>query len=427
MKVLLIGAAVSGRAALDLLEGEGHEVVVYDAEPAAVADLGSGRRVQGGDWDPGLLGGIDLVITSPGVPPHAPPIADTLAAGIPLWGELELAARRLAVPLLAVTATNGKTTITQMATAMLAASGCRTAAMGNIGVPLCAAVGADWDVVVVEASSFQLRFTDSFHPQVAILLNVAPDHLDWHGSFPAYLAAKARIHQNQEEDDLLIFDGEDAGARRAVASARARCRPVSGTHRPAGGSGPEGGRLWLGETPVSLEGVTGLDPIFLVDAAAAGTAALAMGATGEGIERALHSFRPPDHRRQVVGTWGGVTWVDDSKATNPHAAVAAIRAYPSVILIAGGRNKGLDVASIAAESNLRHVIGLGEAGPEIAAAARAGTLVADLDEAVALADGLAGPGDTVLLAPACASFDMFRSYAQRGELFAAAVRRRKER
>lgn len=425
MKVLLIGAGVSGRAALRLLEAAGHDVVLYDADPAAVADLGEERRVHGGDWDRGLLAGLDLVVTSPGVPPHAPPLADSLAAGIPVWGELELASRHLDVPLLAVTATNGKTTITQMATAMLTASGRRAAAVGNIGVPLSEAAGSGWDALVVEASSFQLRFIDSFHPRAAVLLNVAPDHLDWHGTFAAYLAAKASIHRNQDERDLLVYDEEDPGAREAVAPARSRRWPVSGRRRPPDGSGPEAGRLWLGETAVDLSGVGSLDPIFLVDAAAAGTAALALGATSEGIAEALRSFRPPAHRRQVVGTWNGVAWVDDSKATNPHAAIAAIRAYPSVILIAGGRNKGLDVAAISAEDRLRHVVGIGEAGPEMVAAARAGTMVADLEEAVALADRLARPGDTVLLAPGCASFDMFRSYAHRGEAFAAAVRSRK--
>jgi UDP-N-acetylmuramoylalanine--D-glutamate ligase len=426
MRTLLIGAAVSGRAALRLLEGDGHEVVVYDADPAAVADLADGRRVHGGSWNPTLLAGVDLVVASPGVPPHAPPLADSLAAGVPIWGELELASRHLDVPLLAVTATNGKTTITQMATAMLAASGRRTAAVGNIGVPLSEAVGGDWDVLVVEASSFQLRFVDSFHPQAAVLLNVAPDHLDWHGSFAAYLAAKACIHRNQGEQDLLVFDGDDPGAREAVASARARRWPVSGRRRPPAGSGPEDGLLWLGETAVDLAGARSIDPIFLVDAAAAGTAALALGATGEAIGEALLEFQAPPHRREEIGTWDRVAWVDDSKATNPHAAVASIRAYPSVILIAGGRNKGLEVAAIAAEDRLRHVIGIGEAGPEIVAAAHAGTMVADLEEAVVLADRLARPGDTVLLAPGCASFDMFRSYAHRGEVFAAAVRRRKE-
>lgn len=425
MRVLLIGAAVSGRAALRLLEGEGHEVVLYDADPAAVEGLGEGRRAHGGAWDPALLAGVDLVVTSPGVPEHSAPLQAALGAGITVWGELELAARHLTAPLLAVTATNGKTTITQMAVAMLQASGLRAAAVGNIGVPLTDAVGGEWDALVVEASSFQLRFTEAFHPRAAVLLNVAPDHLDWHGDFTAYLEAKARIHRNQGPGDLLVFDADDPGAQRAVAGARSRLLPVSGHHRPAGGSGPEAGRLWLGEVSLDL-GERASDPIFVVDAAAAGSAALEVGATPEGVEAALRSFRSPHHRREEVGRWGGVAWVDDSKATNPHAAVAAIRAYGSVVLIAGGRNKGLDVASITAEPGLRHVIGIGEAGPEMVAAARAGTMVGSLEEAVALADRLARPGDTVLLAPGCASFDMFRSYAHRGEEFAAAVRRLKE-
>jgi UDP-N-acetylmuramoylalanine--D-glutamate ligase len=426
MKVLLVGAAVSGRAALRLLEREGHQVVVYDADPAAVAGLEKDRQVFGGPWDPRLLAGVDLVVTSPGVPEHSAPLGAAGEAGLPVWGELELAARHLTAPLLAVTATNGKTTITQMAVEMLQASGLRAAAVGNIGVPLTDAVGADWGVLVVEASSFQLRFTEAFHPRAAVLLNVAPDHLDWHGDFAAYLAAKARIHRNQGPEDLLVHDADDPGAQRAVAGARARRLAVSGRRRPAGGSGPEGGRLWLGGFAVELEGDGPRDPIYLVDAAAAGSAALELGATPEGVAAALRSFRPPHHRREVVGCWDGVTWVDDSKATNPHAAVAAIRAYGSVVLIAGGRNKGLDVAAISTEPGVRHLIGIGEAGPEMVAAARAGTQVGSMDEAVALADRLAESGDTVLLAPGCASFDMFQSYGHRGEVFAAAVRRLKE-
>jgi UDP-N-acetylmuramoylalanine--D-glutamate ligase len=426
VRALVIGAGISGHAALRLLFGDGYRVVVYDSDPAALEGLEGAEATQGGAWDPALIEGVDLVVASPGVPPHAPPIRDALAAGLPIWGELELASRHLEVPLLAVTATNGKTTITQLALAMLQASGLRAAAVGNIGVPLSDAVGGAWDVLVVETSSFQLRFIERFHPKVAVLLNVAPDHLDWHGDFEAYLAAKARIHQNQEPSDLLMFDADDPGALRAVAGAKAARHPVSGFRRPPGGSGPEQGRLWMGDLGVELARLPFTDPIFLVDAAAAGRAALEMGAAAPGVTAALHQFQPPSHRREVVGTWDGVTWVDDSKATNPHAAVAAIRAYPAVILIAGGRNKGLDVAAISAEKRLRHVIGIGEAGPEMVAAATAGTMVADLDEAVALADRLARPGDVVLLAPGCASFDMFHSYAHRGEVFAAAVRRRKE-
>jgi UDP-N-acetylmuramoylalanine--D-glutamate ligase len=426
VRALVIGAGISGRAALRLLLGDGYRVVVYDADPAALEGLEGAEAMQGGVWDPALLEGVDLVVASPGVPPHASPIRAALAAGLPIWGELELASRHLEAPLLAVTATNGKTTITQLALAMLQASGLRAAAVGNIGVPLSDAVGIAWDALVVETSSFQLRFIERFHPKVAVLLNVAPDHLDWHGDFEAYLAAKARIHENQGPSDLVIFDEDDPGALRAVAGAMAGRHPVSGIRRPPGGSGPQQGRLWLGDLGVDLAGLPYTDPIFLVDAAAAGRAALEMGAAAPGVTAALHQFRPPSHRREVVGTWDGVTWVDDSKATNPHAAVAAIRAYPAVILIAGGRNKGLDVAAISTEPGLRHVIGIGAAGPEMVAAAEAGTMVADLDEAVALADRLARPGDVVLLAPGCASFDMFHSYAHRGEVFAAAVRRRKE-
>jgi UDP-N-acetylmuramoylalanine--D-glutamate ligase len=168
------------------------------------------------------------------------------------------------------------------------------------------------------------------------------------------------------------------------------------------------------------------DPTFLVDVAAAAATALVMGADPPGVIAGALGFVPEPHRRQVVGSWDAVTWVDDSKATNPHAALAAIRSYPSVVLIAGGRNKDLDVAVLGAEPNVRFVVGVGEAGPDVVAGARSGTMAADMDDAVAIAARRARPGDTVLLAPGCASFDMYRSYAERGERFAEAVRRQKE-
>jgi UDP-N-acetylmuramoylalanine--D-glutamate ligase len=426
MRVLVVGAAVSGRAALALLEAEGHEVSVYDADPGAAAAMGEGRRTFSGEWSSAALEGVEVAVVSPGVPEHAPPIQAALAAGIRVWGEIELAAQRISAPLVAITATNGKTTITDLATAMLQESGLRTAAVGNIGVPLTDAVGGDWDVLVVEASSFQLRFIETFHPRAAVLLNVAPDHLDWHGSFQAYMAAKSRIFENQGPGDLLVFDGDDDGARRAVLGARSHLMEVSGSRLPAGGAGPEDGLLRLGDLVIDLGELAVSDPAFLVDAAAAGMAALEVGGTAEGVAGALRRFRPGRHRREVVGTWNGVTWIDDSKATNPHAAIAAIKAYPSVILIAGGRNKGLEVDAISGQPNLRHLIGIGEAGPGMVSAAAAGTAVDDLEAAVALADRLARPGDTVLLAPGCASFDMFHSYAHRGDVFAESVRRRKE-
>jgi len=424
MRVLVLGAAVSGRAALRLLEGEGHEVIIHDALPNAVADLAEGRIAIGGPWDRSLLDGVDLVVPSPGIPEHAAPIADALAAGIPVVSELELAASRLTVPYAAVTATNGKTTIAGLAADMLNASGIKTAPVGNIGDPLCDAVGGPWEALVIEASSFQLRFIDTFHPGAAVLLNVAPDHLDWHGSFAAYRDAKAQIHRNQVPGDVLVFDEDDEGAAMAVAAADSTLMPVSGVRR-TGGGGPDGDRLWLGAVDVLLADLSTSDPAFLADLAAAGVIAAHMGASADAIASVATAFQPGRHRREIVGTWDGVEWVNDSKATNPHAALAAVRAYPSVILIAGGRNKDLEVAPIALEPTVRHVVTLGEEGPAILAAARAGTAVADMDEAVAVADALAEPGDTVLLAPGCASFDMYSSYGERGDHFAALVLERK--
>jgi UDP-N-acetylmuramoylalanine--D-glutamate ligase len=425
MRVLVLGAAVSGRAALRLLEGEGHEVVLHDTDPDALTGLEEGRTAVGGAWEPRLLHGIDLVVPSPGIPEHAAPIQDALAAGLSVISELELAASRLSTPYAAVTATNGKTTITRAAADMLDAAGCRAAAAGNIGDPLCDAVGGPWEALVIEASSFQLRFIEDFHPAAAVLLNVAPDHLDWHGSFEAYLKAKAMIHHNQGPDDLLVFDADDAGAVTAVQGAGSLLTPVSGSRREAGG-GPEGGKLWFGDTAVEMAGLSTNDPAFLADLVAAGLIALEMGATAESVAEVAADFSPGRHRREFVGTWDGVAWVDDSKATNPHAALAAVRAYPSVILIAGGRNKGLDVAPIVLEPSVSHVITLGEEGPVILAAAREASPAADMAEAVAIADRISRPGDTVLLAPGCASFDMYTSYGERGDHFASLIRERKE-
>jgi UDP-N-acetylmuramoylalanine--D-glutamate ligase len=424
MKVLVLGAAVSGRAALRLLEAEGHQVLVFDADPAAVADLGENRVARGGEWDPQMLTGVETVVASPGIPERAAPIGDALAAGIPVIGELELAATRLAVPYAAVTGTNGKTTVTALAAEMLAASGMRAAAVGNIGDPACDAVGGPWDVLVIEASSFQLRFVDRFRPQAAVLLNLAPDHLDWHGTFEAYREAKAMIYRRQGPGDVLVYDEDDPGAVEAVSGAGSRLLPVSGRRRARGG-GPSGRQLWIGDLGCDLDSLGVSDPAFLCDIAAAGVIAFEMGASTDGVAEAAARFRPGRHRRQVVGTWDGVTWIDDSKATNPHAALAAVRAHQSVVLIAGGRNKGLEVAPIAREATVRYVIAMGEEGPAILAAAGEGAAAADMEEAVDAAFRVARPGDTVILAPGCASFDMYGSYGERGDHFTALVLERK--
>lgn len=425
MTALVIGAAISGRAAASLLRAQGHKVVIYDRDPAALAGAAA-DAAHGGEWDPALLDGIDLVVPSPGVPEHAPPLADAIGAGLTIWSELELGYRHAGLPVMAITATNGKTTITEAAAAMLNASGIRAAAVGNIGDPLSAVDPGRWDVLVVEASSFQLRFVDSFHASAAVLLNVAPDHLDWHLTMDRYVAAKQRILERQTASDIVVFDADDPGAVAAVAGATARQVPVSGTRMPPAGWGRDGDAWHVEGVRVPLAELGRSDPTFVVDLAAAAAGAIHLGATVAGVATVAHTYRPGRHRRQLVGSWDGVDWVDDSKATNPHAAIAAIRSYRSVVLIAGGRAKGLDITPLAAEPNVRTLIAIGEAAPALLAVAPGASVANSITEAVALADAAARPGDTVLLAPGCASFDMFNSYADRGDRFAAAVLARKE-
>jgi UDP-N-acetylmuramoylalanine--D-glutamate ligase len=303
---------------------------------------------------------------------------------------------------------------------MLRASERDAMAAGNIGNALSNVALDPPEMLVIEASSFQLRFIDGFHPTAAAILNIAPDHLDWHDNMGEYVAAKQRIFENQTGDDILVFDVDDTGASEAVESAPARLIPVSGKALPDGGSGARGNELIIaGERYPRPD----LDRAFTMDLVAAGELAAHLGATSHGIGNVIASFRPGEHRRTVVGTWDGVTWVNDSKATNPHAAIASVEAFRSVVLIAGGRNKGLDLAPIVAVPGIRQVIGMGEAAAELAAATDPDRFVTagDLTEAIAIADEIAKPGDTVLLAPGCASFDMFESYAARGREFSRLV------
>ncbi len=426
----MLGAAVSGLAAARMGVRLGHRVTVYDRDPARLLELV--RLPVGtltGDWSSDVLAGIDLVVTSPGFPERARPIVDTLEAGIPLWSEVEFAWRHLDAPVVAVTGTNGKTTVTGTIEEMLRRSGMKTVAAGNIGTALADVVEAGWDQVVVEVSSFQLRFTESFAPEIAILLNIAPDHLDWHGSYERYAQAKARIFAHQRPEHLLIYDADDEGVAAVLTGeVTPRRTAVSGTRLPEGGAGVDGGLLRVGELTIDLDRLGLTDPAHLVDLAASAVAAFEAGADRTAVESAIRDFHPGPHRRVQIGRWKGVGWIDDSKATNPHAAVAAIKAYPSVVLIAGGRNKGLDLAPLAAQPNVRFVVALGEASEDLMAAAGPGRgrRAADMSEAVATAAGLARPGDVVLLAPGCASFDMFDSYVERGDRFAAAVRELQE-
>jgi len=423
-RTLILGAAVSGKAAAALARRLGQEVTVYDRDPAALGGVDAHSSASG-EWNSALLSGQDLVVSSPGFPEWAPPVQAAVAADVELVSEMEFAYRELTAAVVAVTGTNGKTTTTTAAADMLIASGVDAVAAGNIGLALSDVVGSGHEVVVVEASSFQLRFISRFHPRAAAVLNVSPDHLDWHGSAEAYLAAKRRIGERQLPDDIIVFDADDPGATAAVAGLPATPIAVSGQRRPAGGNGPHGEVLHIGDMEIPRPA---LDAAFMMDMVAAGTLAQHMGASATGIEKIVTGFTPVTHRRTLVGTWGGVSWVNDSKATNPHAAIAAAGAYPSVVLIAGGRNKGLDLAPLAAVDSVRALIAIGEAQPELAAATAPDRLhLADsMKEAVAIADAIAVAGDTVLLAPGCASFDLFDDYQHRGRAFTDLVRSRKD-
>lgn len=416
-RVLVLGAGVSGLAAARLATTEGMSVTIFDANPSSEA-LASGLALATGPWDHLLLTGVDLVIASPGFPERSRPVVETLESGVEIWSEIEFASRHISAPLAAITGTNGKTTVTEATASMLSASGIQAPAAGNIGEPLSDFSVGKYDAIVVETSSFQLRFIDQFHPVAAAITNVAVDHLDWHGSPGAYASAKRNIYRNQTDTDLLVYDVDDQGASELAADAPGELFPVSGHDLPEGGGGVDGGRLVVGDISIDIASLTSSDPVHLVNLASAAALASWFGASPEAVADVARDFRAGNHRRQIVAETGGVKWVDDSKATNPHAAVASIRSHESVILIAGGLAKGTDVASMADEPNLKAVLGIGQDGEAITAAAGAiGEYVETLEIAAAKAASMAVPGDTVLLAPGCASFDQFENYSERGEVF----------
>jgi UDP-N-acetylmuramoylalanine--D-glutamate ligase len=342
-------------------------------------------------------------------------------------GDLDLALTASTVPAVVVTGTNGKSTVTSLVSAMLEAAGFRAPPVGNIGTVALDALAEPVDRLVVEASSFQLHAVgDSFAPEVVVLLNIADDHLDWHGSFDGYVADKTRAFAHQRSDGVLVANLDDPVVMRLAATAPGRVVPFTLGPPPAGGLG------WVGDDLVDATGTRILAapvdaaPHDRANLAAAAAAARAAGATDHAIAAAAGAFRRLHHRTEPVGKAGGVQFVDDSKATNPHAAVAAIRGFERVVLIAGGVSKGVDLGLLtAAADRIAAVVAIG-ATPEQVEAVFAGRVrtarAGSMREAVAVARDLAAPGDTVLLSPACASFDWYDSYAARGDDFQAAVR-----
>lgn len=437
--ILVVGLGVTGETVARRLAADG-PVTVLDDRPdsAGFAARAAGLEALGvtvvGSPTPEqlakLVAAADLVVPSPGVPEAHPVYGLAGEHQVPLHSEIELAggaAARRGVPLVAVTGTNGKTTVTTMLAELLAAGGRRAVAAGNIGRPLLDAVHDDVDVVVAEVSSFQLRFTKTFRPRVALILNVAEDHLDWHPSFAEYVAAKARIFANQQPDDLLVFNADDRAVAGVARSAPGRSVAFSLRAGAPGAWRLDGGRLVRpdGTALMAASDLARSGPHDIANALAAAAAAADLGVTDDALTRVLASFSGLPHRVTPVGQSGGVTFVDDSKATNPHAALAALAGFDSVVLLAGGRNKGLDLGVLRAEAaRIRAVVAIGEAAEEVAAAfegvrpvRRAGSMA----EAVRAGAELARPGDTVLLSPACASFDWYSGYGARGDDFAREV------
>jgi UDP-N-acetylmuramoylalanine--D-glutamate ligase len=439
-RAVVIGFGASGRAAARVLREEGAEVLVSEArtreQVAVEAEAGAGiadadLQFRWGGHRSEHLEGATLMVVSPGVPEGSPVIGWARRIGIPIWSELELGARLCRVPFVAVTGTNGKTTTVELVAAMMRDAGLDARACGNVGYPFSFAAREPADALAVEASSFQLRFHQSLHPRVSVLLNLAPDHLDWHGSFASYAAAKARIYLNQTGEDVHIGNRDDPEA--AAVSERAPCanRWFGWGISRKRGVGIVDGHIVSADVDEDVD----LGPLpaqastrsFAMDAAAATASGLAFGLPVDSIRSALASAQPLPHRGTVVAHVGFVRFIDDSKATNPHAALAALEGLRDAVLIAGGLAKGVDLSPLAAAAPaLSGVVAIGEAASVVATVfdglvpvRKAGSM----DEAVADALDMAPPRGTVILAPACASQDMFRDYRDRGERFAAAARR----
>jgi UDP-N-acetylmuramoylalanine--D-glutamate ligase len=440
-RVVVAGAGVSGLAAARALLDLGALVTVTDARPEALTDLPDGA-VPGAESDP-LPDGVRLVVTGPGRRPDHP----LTRAGVPVVGETELAwwlsaAAPEPPAWLVVTGTNGKTTTTEMLAAVLHAAGLDAVACGNIGFPAVDAVRAGHRVLACELSSFQLHWSPSVVPAAGCVLNVAEDHLDWHGSMAAYAAAKARALTGPVA--VAGVDDAPAAALLAAAPAGRRVGVTTGPPAPgqlgvvdgvlvdrAFGDGADGDGVEL----LDAAAVRPAGPPGVTDALAAAALARAHGVGADAVRAGLTAFRPGRHRAEVVGVRGGVAFVDDSKATNPHAAAASLAAAAGpVVWIAGGLLKGASVDGLVAAQahRLRAAVVIGaDRGALTAALARHAPDVPAVEvepgddgvmtRAVAEAVRLARPGDVVLLAPAAASMDQFRDYAARGDAFAAAV------
>lgn len=442
-RVLVIGAGLSGQAAVGRLQELGAEVFITDAKPMeqlkGVGDLGLDARHC-------FLGGMpefqavqpELVVLSPGVTPRQKLVEMAQAQGVPIWSEVELAVRDSRAFTVGVTGTNGKTTTTTLVGELAKRTGRKTVVAGNIGVALSSRVmgmGPD-DIIVAELSSFQLEFIDKVRLRVAIFLNLTPDHLDRHGTVDEYLNVKARIFENQTQEDLAILNWDDPMVRSLAPRLKAKMLFFSPTQVLDEGISLLGDEIIYAENgektvvlqrqELKLRGSHNLENVM-----AAIGAAHFFGLSWEEIAVGLKDFQGVEHRQEIVGTFDGILFINDSKGTNTDAAAKALQAFDEpLVLIAGGKNKGLDFHDFMklVKQKTKSLVLLGLAAAEMEQAARDAGVerilrVNSFEEGVETAIQEAVAGDVVLLSPACTSWDMFKSYEERGELFKSLVRK----
>jgi len=442
-KVLVVGLGKSGIAAAHWLARQGAIVTVSEARDESafdrqlVADLShAGIELEFGDHRVGSFLDTDLIVISPGVPLDIVPLAAASERGVPVMGELELAWRNLRTPSIAVTGTNGKSTVVKLIGEMLSQAGRNVFVGGNIDIPLTTYIEGpqDADYVVVEVSSFQLDTAPTFSPLVSVVLNIRPDHLDRYADYEAYIRSKKKIFENQGPDQSLILNDEDPLLQAVESDTgpgvyrygidKQENRHCFMEHGRIAAEMPGCERLTFSLDQFSLPGIHNHANIM-----AAILAALVIDTPAEGIQTGINSFRGLPHRIEFVDTLGGIAFYNDSKATNIAAAIQSITSFSRpVVLIAGGKHKGSDYLPLvnAAEGKVRHVVVMGEAGILLANAFNGRmpwSEARSMDDAVSLAYDRAQEGDVVLLAPACSSFDMFTNYQRRGAAFQEAVKR----
>ncbi len=445
-RVLVVGLGKSGVASALFLKAHGAQVTVSDTKSGddlrneIPTLLDHGITVESGGHGERTFRGQDLIVVSPGVPVDAPPLVQARSLGEMVIGEIELAAQFLPGPIVAITGSNGKTTTTTLTGEILTAGGLPTLVGGNIGTPAISLAerAKPESVIVLEVSSFQLETIQSFHPKVAVVLNVTPDHLDRHGTLEAYVNAKARIFENQTSEDFAVLNADDstcvamANRTRAQVFWFSRQKEVKrgawvrdGAIVFRDGLGPEETvqREIMLASEIPLKGAHNLENVL-----AAVCAGMLMECAPEKIRQAVRDFKAVEHRLEYVATLRGVDYYNDSKATNVDATIKALESFPANIhLILGGKDKGSDYSVL--NDLLRHrvkrVYTIGAAAAKIESQIKNVEVVhaETLENAVRKANASAEPGDVVLLAPACASFDQFKNYEQRGQVFKEMVRR----